>query len=132
MKEPEMMPINRIRTDDIAHDLISSRPEYVQYIIALAQGQTGQSELEKIRALPLEKRYTWRVASALRWAFADFESMNISVDLNTLSKEDLTKLVELAHIPVRAIQFCGYLKSLIGYEEMEKLMADAIRAAKDA
>ena len=132
MKEPEMMPINRIRTDDIAHDLISSRPEYVQYITALTQGQTGQSELEKIRALPLEKRYTWRVASALRWAFADFESMNISVDLNTLSKEDLTKLVELVHIPVRAIQFCGYLKSLIGYEEMEKLMADAIRAAKDA
>ncbi len=132
MKEPEMMPINRIRTDDIAHDLISSRLEYVQYITALTQGQTGESELEKIRALPLEKRYTWRVASALRWAFADFESMNISVDLNTLSKEDLTKLVELAHIPVRAIQFCGYLKSLIGYEEMEKLMADAIRAAKDA
>ena len=132
MKEPEMMPINRIRTDDIAHDLISSRLEYVQYITALTQGQTGQSELEKIRALPLEKRYTWRVASALRWAFADFESMNISVDLNTLSKEDLKKLVELVHIPVRAIQFCGYLKSLIGYEEMEKLMADAIRAAKDA
>ena len=132
MKEPEMMPINRIRTDDIAHDLISSRLEYVQYITALTQGQTGESELEKIRALPLEKRYTWRVASALRWAFADFESMNISVDLNTLSKEDLTKLVELVHIPVRAIQFCGYLKSLIGYEEMEKLMADAIRAAKDA
>ena len=132
MKEPEMMPINRIRTDDIAHDLISSRLEYVQYITALTQGQTGESELEKIRALPLEKRYTWRVASALRWAFADFESMNISVDLNTLSKEDLKKLVELAHIPVRAIQFSGYLKSLIGYEEMEKLMADAIRAAKDA
>ena len=132
MKEPEMMPINRIRTDDIAHDLISSRLEYVQYITALTQGQTGESELEKIRALPLEKRYTWRVASALRWAFADFESMNISVDLNTLSKEDLKKLVELVHIPVRAIQFCGYLKSLIGYEEMEKLMADAIRAAKDA
>ncbi len=132
MKEPEMMPINRIRTDDIAHDLISSRLEYVQCITALTQGQPGESELEKIRALPLEKRYTWRVASALRWAFADFESMNISVDLNTLSKEDLKKLVELAHIRVRAIQFCGYLKSLIGYEEMEKLMADAIRAAKDA
>lgn len=132
MDDPEKIPINQIRTDDVARDLVSSRPEYVQYLAALARGQNGERELEKIRALPLEKRYTWRVASALRWAFADFESMNINVDLDTLSKEDLTKLQKLAHMPVRAMQFCIYLKSLIGYEAMERVMADAVKAAKDA
>ena len=132
MDDPEKIPINQIRTDDIARDLISSRPEYVQYLAALARGQNGESELEKIRALPLEKRYTWRVASALRWAFADFESMNINVDLNTLSSGDLKRLQELVHMPVRAMQFCIYLKSLIGYDAMERMMANAVEAAKDA
>ncbi|MBI4446305.1 MAG: hypothetical protein HY645_10395 [Acidobacteria bacterium] len=132
MNEPEQIPINQIRTDDIARDLISSRPEYGQYLAALAGGQNGENELEKIRALPLENRYTWRVASALRWAFVDFESMNIVVDLNTLSSEDLKRLQELVHIPVRAMQFCSYLKSLIGYEAMERMMADAVKVAKDA
>ena len=132
MNDPEMMPIDQIKMDDLARDLIASRPEYVQYIMARMQGQSGENELEKIRALPLEKRYTWRIASALRWAFADFESMNITVDLDTLCQENRKRLVTLAHMPVRAIQFCGYAKSLIGYEAMEQLMADAIKAAKDA
>jgi hypothetical protein len=32
-----------------------------------------EAALEVVRDLPLEKRYTWRVFSALKWAFADFE-----------------------------------------------------------
>jgi hypothetical protein len=31
--------------------------------------------------LPLEKRYTWRVFSALKWAFADFEDEYVALDL---------------------------------------------------
>lgn len=131
MNEPEQVPINQIRIDEIARDLISSRPEYAQYLAALARGQNGENELEKIRALPLENRYTWRVASALRWAFADFESMNIDVDLNTLSKEDLNRLQEVVHMPVRAMQFCIYLKSLTGYEATERVMTEAVKAAKE-
>ncbi len=42
-------------------------------------------------ALPLEKRYAWRVASALKWAFADFENLNVVADRRTLSQEDLNK-----------------------------------------
>lgn len=132
MNEPEQVPINKLRTDDVARDLISSRPEYVQYLAALARGENGESELEKVRVLPLENRYTWRVASALRWAFADFDSMNIGIDLNTLSIDDLKRLQELVHMPVRAMQFCIYLKSLIGYEAMERVMTDAVKTAKDA
>jgi len=31
--------------------------------------------------LPLEKRYTWRVFSALKWALADFEDEYVGLDL---------------------------------------------------
>jgi hypothetical protein len=30
-----------------------------------------------VAELPLEKRYVWRVASTLKWAFADYDSANI-------------------------------------------------------
>jgi hypothetical protein len=59
--------------------------------------------VEGITALPLEKRYTWRVASALKWAFADFENLNVVADRCTLSQEDLDKLVDL--LRVRPLQF---------------------------
>jgi len=130
MKEPDMVPIDQIKIDDLARDLIARRPEYVEYITARMQGQDGESELENIRALPLEERYTWRIASALRWAFADFEPMNITADLETLSEEDLKRLVDLTLVQHRAIQFCGYVKSLIGYDEMVKLMVGSIKTAK--
>ena len=40
--------------------------------------------LKEVAALPLEKRYVWRVASTLKWAFADFDSMNMEADRQTL------------------------------------------------
>jgi hypothetical protein len=51
--------------------------------------------VQEITALPLEKRYTWRVASALKWAFVDFENLNVVADRRTLSQEDLDTLVDL-------------------------------------
>ena len=37
--------------------------------------------LQVLRDLPLEKRYTWRVFSALKWAFADFDDESVRLDL---------------------------------------------------
>jgi hypothetical protein len=76
--------------------------------------------IEEITALPLEKRYTWRVASALKWALADFENLNVVADRRTLSQEDLDKLVDL--LRVRPLQFCLFLAALFGEEQMERLM----------
>jgi hypothetical protein len=45
--------------------------------------------------LPLEKRYVWRVASALESAFADIETVSLKVNGQTLSEKDLGKVVEL-------------------------------------
>jgi hypothetical protein len=51
-------------------------------------GADPTAELEAIRNLPLEKRYVWRIASALKWAFADCDDMNVDADRRTMSVED--------------------------------------------
>ena len=79
----------------------------------------------------LSKRWgppQWRVASALKWAFADLETVSVNVDRETLSKKDLETLIELLRL--RPIQFCIFLKALIRTEGMERLMKDGIEGAK--
>lgn len=77
---------------------------------------------------PLDRRYVWRVASALKWAFADLETVSVNVDGQTLSQEDLGKVVELLRL--RPMQLCLFLKALLGEEAMERLMDEAIEVAK--
>ena len=122
--------INELRQEEGASELTESpdMEPYLDYIIAGMQGRDGKAELETISNLPLEKRYVWRVASALKWAFADLETVSVDVDRVTLSKEDLKKLIELLRL--RPTQFCIFLKALIGEEAMERLMKDGIEGAK--
>lgn len=57
-----------------------------------------ESALEIVRELPLEKRYTWRVFSALKWAFADFEDEYVALDLPHIpeaTRLEMTKELEL-------------------------------------
>lgn len=77
--------------------------------------------------MPLAKRYIWRVASALKWAFADLETVNVNVDRQTLSSEDLRKVAELLRF--RPLQLCIFLKTLLGQEAMERMMAEAVALA---
>jgi hypothetical protein len=44
------------------------------------QGADPEPELEAIRQLPVEERYVWRVASALRWAFADLDDLSVRAE----------------------------------------------------
>jgi hypothetical protein len=101
---------------------------YLRLIKAGMQDHDTTPHMEEIAAIPLEKRYVWRVASALKWAFADLETVNVNVDREALSKEDLKKLVELLRL--RPVQFCVFLKALVGTEGMERLMKDGIESAK--
>ena len=93
----------------------------------MLEGDVGPS-LREIAELPLKKRYVWRVASALKWGFADFEDWNVAVDRKTLKPEDADKVVQL--LKFRPIQFCMFLKALVGTEEMERLMNHGISVAK--
>jgi hypothetical protein len=72
--------------------------------MAQMQGGDTTAEMEALRQLPLEKRYVWRVASALKWVFADLQTESVSADKQTLTPEDFGNVVEL--LKLRQIQFC--------------------------
>ena len=70
----------------------------------------------------------WRIASALKWGFADFDNVYVGVDRETLSGKDLDKVMGL--LRSRPIQFCLFLTALVGPKEMERMMSEAIAIAK--
>lgn len=64
------------------------------------------------------------VASALKWAFADCDDMNVDADSRTLTPQDFAKLRDL--LKFRPMQFCFFL----GAERMQRMMVRAIGVAK--
>ncbi len=124
------IPIKDLISEQGAHELATS-PDMQPYLDLIAvemQGQDTASQMKTITELPLEKRYVWRVASALKWGFADFEDMNVVADKQTLTEEDFARVRDLLN--VRPIQFCMFLKALFGTDEMERLMNHAMSVAK--
>jgi hypothetical protein len=128
-KNIKKIPINDLRQEEGASELATSpdMQPYLQYIMATMKGGDGKAELEMISKLPLEKRYVWRIVSAMKWAFADLEDMSIQADRDTLNKADMAKVTDL--LKIRPIQFCIFLKTLVGAEEMKMMMLKAISVA---
>src|SRR5215831_110499 len=92
------IPLRELKVEPEAQDLVES-PAMKPYMnLALAMMQGGDADIvastAEIAALPLEQRYVWRVASALKWAFADLETVSVEVDRQTLSPEDRKRLIE--------------------------------------
>jgi hypothetical protein len=127
----ERVPIGDLKIDPTAEDLIGSpaMEPYVNLALAIMGHKDAGPALKEIIALPLEKRYIWRVASALKWAFADFENLNVVADRRTLPQEDLDTLVDL--LKFRPLQFCLFLAALFGEERMELMMASSIEQVKN-
>jgi hypothetical protein len=124
------IPIKDLISEDGVDELLDS-PEmepYVKLAVAAMQGSDATAELESLDQLPLQQRYIWRVASALKWAFVDYETANVKADKETLSAENLAKVVGM--LRVRPMQFCLFLKALVGAEEMQKMMVEAIKVAR--
>ena len=93
----KVVELDSIKMEDGAKELMST-PEmqpYLRYIEAVMLEHDVGPSLQEIAELPLEKRYVWRVASALKWGFADFEDWNVAVDRKTLKPEDADKVIEL-------------------------------------
>jgi hypothetical protein len=128
--ESEKVPIKNLKTEDGAEDMVKSemmRP-YMRLAEAILQQQGLREAVAAIGDLPLEQRYLWRVLSALKWAFADFDNVNVVIDRKTLKPEDRMKVAEsLEHRPV---QFCMLFKALVGTHAMEEMMTKAIAVAK--
>jgi hypothetical protein len=129
-RELKQVPLESIDIEDCARELADSTDmePYLRLIMAEMDREDTTSHLQAIAQLPLEKRYVWRIASALKSGFADFDSGTVAIDRNTLSEGDLRKLVELLNF--RPIQFCKFLTALLGEEAMERLMNEGISSAK--
>jgi hypothetical protein len=125
------IPISDLMIDPTAEDLIESpaMEPYVNLALAVMGHKDAGPAVEAITALPLESRYTWRVASALKWAFADFENLNVVADRRTLRQEDLDRLVDL--LKIRPLQFCLFLSALFGEKQMEELIASSVQQVKN-
>jgi hypothetical protein len=123
------IPIKDLRQEG-AQELATSpgMEPYLNFAMALMRGADPEPELDAIRQLPVEKRYVWRVASALKWGFADFDTLSVSADKETISGEDLDKVMELLRF--RPLQLCIFLKALLGVDDMQKIMVEAIKTAK--
>ena len=131
-QEPQSIPISSIRVEDGARDLVRSakmRP-YLDLLKAQIAGPETPPFLGALAALPLEERYTWRVSSALKWAFCDLETQNLIADLETLSITDLERLAE--PLEMRTIQFCIFILTMLGEEAGEQLILHALKGAKES
>ncbi len=132
IKRPvQRMAVKDIKTEEGSEDLLQSpaMQPYVRLALATVKGESAEPALAEIAALPLEKRYVWRIASALKWAFADFDTLNVTADRDTLAPEEKEKLTDL--LKLRPIQFCLFLTALFGEDIMQQAMASAIAAARE-
>jgi hypothetical protein len=70
------VPLSDLKMEPGAEDLLDSAAmeRYMNLAMAMMGGKDPGPAIEALAALPLEKRYVWRVASALKWAFADFDT----------------------------------------------------------
>ena len=120
----------KLKMEDGATELSESpaMEPYMALAVAVVGNHDAQDALQKISELALEQRYIWRVASALKWAFADFDTLPLEADRQTLGSEELHKILEL--IKPRPIQFCMFLSALYGHEQMQRMMLHAVAVAK--
>jgi len=129
-REPESIPISSIRVEDGSQELVRSEKmkPYLGLLKAQISGQDTAPFVEALSALPLEDRYSWRVTSALKWAFCDLETENLIADLDTLSAADVKKLIE--PLQMRTLQFSIFLLTMLGEEAGEHLILQALNGAK--
>jgi hypothetical protein len=111
--KPEMIPLNEIKIDPLAQELVrseQSRPYMDYWMKAYSDDTAGiEDALRVLQDLPLEKRYTWRVFSALKWAFADFDYECVKLDLPYVPEAKRTEMV--GELEIRLQQMAMLLKA---------------------
>src|SRR5690348_5040640 len=102
------IPPEQLKSEEGVDELLDSpdMEPYVHLAIAGMQGEDVEPQLQALREMPLERRYIWRVASALKWAFADFDTVNARIDKDTLSDQDLITVLRM--LELRPMQFCMF------------------------
>jgi hypothetical protein len=126
----QMMPIENIVVEDGAHDVMNS-PDMRRYLDSAEAAITGQGSDKATKAiseLPLESRYIWRIANSLKQGFCDFDKSSVRADLGTMNAADFDTVMGL--LDRRPIQFCMFLRTVLGAAEMESVMMEAVAIAK--
>jgi hypothetical protein len=100
--ETQKVSLEEIKIDPLAHELATSEgtKPYLDCLIRACSNKTEglEAALHVVRDLPLEERYKWRVFSALKWAFADFEDEYVALDALHIpepTRSEMTKEFEL-------------------------------------
>jgi len=110
--EPEGIPLNAIKIDPVAQELVrseQSRPYTGYWMKAYTNDADGvERALQVLRDLPLEKRYTWRVISALKWGFADFDDECVKLDLPHIPETTRAEMAK--ELQIRFLQLQMLLK----------------------
>ncbi|HTT24549.1 MAG TPA: hypothetical protein VMG82_36875 [Candidatus Sulfotelmatobacter sp.] len=110
--EPEKIPISEITIEPVAQELVrseQSRPYTDYFMKSYSNDATGtEAALEVLRDLSLEKRYTWRVFSALKWGLADFDDECVKLDLPHIPEEKRAEMVK--ELRIRFLQLEMLLK----------------------
>lgn len=68
------------------------------------------------------------MASALKWGLADCDDLSVQADKQTLTPADLAQVMHL--LKFRPMQLALVLKTLVGADEMQRMMIEAIGVAK--
>ena len=104
--ESKNIPLKDIVIDPLAKELVGSEASkpYVDYFTkAYSKNAAGvDAALQVLRDLPLERRYTWRVFSALKWAFADFDDECVRLDLPHIPEPKRSEIVK--ELEMRSLQ----------------------------
>jgi hypothetical protein len=132
MKRPKskVIPIANCNVEDKAQEVV--RPDgmrpYDALLDAQMWGEDTSAFVSAIRALPLEERYVWRIMSALEWAFCDFNTNLVNIDLRTLRGEKRAELNE--DLQVRTLQFLVFVCNMLGEVAGEREILQALDRAK--
>ena len=85
----KVVEASSLKMEEGAEELLNS-PEmqpYSRYIEAAMLGDDVGPSMQEIAELPLEQRYVWRIASALKWGLVDFEDWSVVVDRKRSSQK---------------------------------------------
>ncbi|HUA85512.1 MAG TPA: hypothetical protein VMB85_16730 [Bryobacteraceae bacterium] len=107
---------------------------YQDFLVQTMKGNDAgmQRALDALTALPLDQRYIWRIISALKFAFGDFDSVLIDFDRDTLSDDDWNKVrSQESWLFARPFQLAKTLSIVFGKETAMKMMVDAAKQATE-
>jgi hypothetical protein len=125
---PELAKRIMAEVDDPLAEQLTESPKmrpYIDFFAAQMKGKGVEAATRVLADLDLKDRYIWRIASALQWAFADFDSETARLDWSCIS-EDQRKQVSAA-FQFRLVQMALLVKALYGPDELNQQIQTSIK-----